>query len=356
MNSNWISALLLGSVLLVACRPGERTGNSQDTAHAVAAPPASAASAAPAPIPHGSGPLVGDTLDLSSVGDRPLQNALADTCDPVVPLAFQRFVFLDDSVYHRAEAVHPACLEPRPATLDTEVRVGSYRLHGDTLTLFTGVGREIDEMYNGHLFQDSVVQFDVERAQLARYTRRRAAGHSDAAAAPETLARPLRDRWDSADAATVRLPPTAFPQLPLAVRSDLERRQCTVPQAYDDTTPANVVSGAFRRAGETDWAVLCSRNDTSRILVYWGGPPGSPDSLASEPDRSQLQGGVGTGIGYSRALGVASPAYIRKHYEWYGGSTPPPLDHEGINDIFVEKASVVWYWYNGHWLSLTGAD
>ena len=44
------------------------------------------------------------------------------------------------------------------------------------------------------------------------------------------------------------------------------------------------------------------------------------------------------------------------HHELYGGPKPPPLDHDGINDMFVGKASVVWYRYQGRWLQLTGAD
>jgi hypothetical protein len=30
--------------------------------------------------------------------------------------------------------------------------------------------------------------------------------------------------------------------------------------------------------------------------------------------------------------------------------------HAGINDVFVGKASVVWYWHQGKWLELTGAN
>ncbi|PYR66590.1 MAG: hypothetical protein DMG20_12690 [Acidobacteria bacterium] len=40
----------------------------------------------------------------------------------------------------------------------------------------------------------------------------------------------------------------------------------------------------------------------------------------------------------------------------YGGPKPPPIDHLGINDVFIEKASVVWYFYQGKWLQLQGAD
>jgi hypothetical protein len=48
--------------------------------------------------------------------------------------------------------------------------------------------------------------------------------------------------------------------------------------------------------------------------------------------------------------------FISQHHKRYGGPEPPPLDHEGINDAFVEKASGVWYWYRGKWLRLSGAD
>src|SRR5262249_49110621 len=44
--------------------------------------------------------------------------------------------------------------------------------------------------------------------------------------------------------------------------------------------------------------------------------------LAQRPDVVDAGGAVG----YSRALGVASPAYIREHYAAYGGPKPPPLD------------------------------
>jgi hypothetical protein len=120
--------------------------------------------------------------------------------------------------------------------------------------------------------------------------------------------------------------------------------------------PGNVVSGHFRTAAQLDWAVLCSINRVSRILVYWAGQADSVADLAVGADKELLQG-VGAGrIGYSRAIGVAKADVIRQNYQWYGGTSPPPLDHEGIEDAFVEKASVIWYWYQGQWLMLTGAD
>ena len=49
-------------------------------------------------------------------------------------------------------------------------------------------------------------------------------------------------------------------------------------------------------------------------------------------------------------------SYILSHNRDYGGPEPPPIDHDGVNDVFAEKASVVHYFYRGRWLALTGAD
>jgi hypothetical protein len=162
--------------------------------------------------------------------------------------------------------------------------------------------------------------------------------------------------WAQADEVTVRLSPGAFPDVPSAVAAELVRRGCLIPQTYGDRRPHNLISGRFMSSASTDWAVLCSRNRTSSLLVFQAGSPDTVIELAETPDANWLQG-IGAGaIGFSRAIGVASPAYILEHYQRYGGPTPPPLEHDGINDAFIEKASVVWYWYGGRWLELQGAD
>jgi hypothetical protein len=35
---------------------------------------------------------------------------------------------------------------------------------------------------------------------------------------------------------------------------------------------------------------------------------------------------------------------------------PPRIDHQGINDMFYGKASVVYYDFGGKWLGLSGTD
>jgi hypothetical protein len=35
---------------------------------------------------------------------------------------------------------------------------------------------------------------------------------------------------------------------------------------------------------------------------------------------------------------------------------PITLDHEGIDDAFLGKASLTWYWHENRWLRLQGSD
>lgn len=165
-----------------------------------------------------------------------------------------------------------------------------------------------------------------------------------------------RKRWQAAERNIRRLMPGAFPNLPPGVTHDLERRGCLIPQTAYDAHPHNVVSGEFARPGQTDWAVLCSVNGASTILVFWRGDVRDVAEIAPGEDLGSLQG-MGEGrIGYSRMIGVADRKFILDHYQAYGGVKPPEIDHLGIDDAFVEKASVVHYFHQGQWLRLTGAD
>ena len=163
--------------------------------------------------------------------------------------------------------------------------------------------------------------------------------------------------WDAADRATKRLAPDVFGNLPVSVRKELRRRGCTVPQPFTAKDPENVISGHFTSGNQTDWAVLCSRRGISSLLVFRGGVSSNPPEIAAEADRASLQivGRDGV-IGYSRVIATATSGSIRDHYKAHGGPKPPLLDHDGISDVFIEKASVVWYWYRGRWLKLQGGD
>lgn len=162
--------------------------------------------------------------------------------------------------------------------------------------------------------------------------------------------------WAAAAGAIRRLPPSSFSQ-PRAVRDALNERGCTIPQSFYPEHPHNVVSGAFARQGQRDWAVLCSVKGRSAILIFWAGRaiPG-PAELGPADDADFLQGIGNDKIGYSREIGRADMAWIREHAEAYGGPLPKRLDHDGVNDAFVEKASHVFYYEDGSWQALAGSD
>ncbi len=166
----------------------------------------------------------------------------------------------------------------------------------------------------------------------------------------------LQRQFDEAEKRIVRLPPAAFRELPGNIVREMERRGCKVPQEVYTNKPHNVIKGEFARRGQTDWAVLCSVKGVSRILVFWNGSEKNPAALAPMEDRNFLQTIDQTNPGFSRGITPVGKDFIMRHYDAYGGPQPPPVDHQGIDDAFIEKASVVWYFHAGKWLKLTGAD
>jgi hypothetical protein len=167
----------------------------------------------------------------------------------------------------------------------------------------------------------------------------------------------LAEKFKAADFQVTRLAPSAFPELPAKIRRELERRGCTIPQVSEIKKPHNVIKGQFTDKGQTDLAVLCSVNRVSTILIFRNASAQHPFEIATEPDINKLAGGpAGNAIGYCRVIFPVGPKYIFSHYRAYGGPRPPPIDHQGINDTFAGKASVVRYFLAGHWIGLQGAD
>ena len=110
----------------------------------------------------------------------------------------------------------------------------------------------------------------------------------------------LQRQFDEAERRIVRLPPTAFPELP-ARRSP----GASAPGMYDSADgihkePHNVIKGEFAKPGQHDWAVLCSVKGVSTILVFWNGSEKNPAEIAKMEDRIFLQGITADEIGYSR--------------------------------------------------------
>jgi hypothetical protein len=147
-----------------------------------------------------------------------------------------------------------------------------------------------------------------------------------------------------------------YPELPSVVVAVLQSRRCTIPQPHQDGPARNVVKGEFFRKGQKGWAVLCSSGGKSSILVFRNNSDSGPDKIAESPDNQFL---IDTGQGgtvYSREISAVDQEFMLRHYGAYDGPKPPPIDHNGIDDAFLEKASITWYWHNGEWMQLQGAD
>jgi hypothetical protein len=166
-----------------------------------------------------------------------------------------------------------------------------------------------------------------------------------------------RENFQRADKATLRLDPSDFAALPIEVRTALEHRGCRIPQPYGShEEKKNVISGQFQSAAQTDWAVLCSHEGRSKILVFYGGRSAQVDEIAEEADLQYLQVISGDNeIGYSRRLTVATPKIIRQHLV-HNTRSSLSIEHDGIEDVFLEKASVIWYSSGGKWVRFSGAD
>ena len=159
-----------------------------------------------------------------------------------------------------------------------------------------------------------------------------------------------------ASAVIERLPLESFPELPLAVADTLRARGCRVPQPASAARPRNAIRGEFFARGEEAWAVLCSVRQSTTLLVFRNARDRNPATLATSEDQAYLQG-LGEGkIGYSREITAVERNFIIGHYRAYGGPEPPPIEHHGIDDAFLGKASVTWYFHAGKWLRLQGAD
>jgi hypothetical protein len=164
------------------------------------------------------------------------------------------------------------------------------------------------------------------------------------------------DGGRSRESHIIRLQPSAFAQFPTQVVRALLEQGCTIPQSFVDPQPHNVVQGELRRKGQMDWAVLCSRDGHSSILVFGNSSPTRITEISRRSDGIFVQGIGGGKLGYSRRIGIVGKQFIIEHYRAYGGPEPPRIDHQGIDDAFLEKASVIHYYHGGRWLELTGAD
>jgi hypothetical protein len=143
------------------------------------------------------------------------------------------------------------------------------------------------------------------------------------------------------------LPVASFPQIPAAVANELDARGCMVPQTYEANGPENVISGSFEKQGSDDWAALCSVRGVTTFYVFFQSNLTHPIALRHQPDNQWL--GVEPSFAYGSAWGILPipPRAVPRTYQ---------MDHDGIEDAFVERSSVIHYYSHGHWTTFKGDD
>jgi hypothetical protein len=146
-----------------------------------------------------------------------------------------------------------------------------------------------------------------------------------------------------------RLPPSSFPELPDAIRGELNRRGCLIPQTYEAHRPENAIHGSFEKPGSSDWAVLCSNAGTASLLVFFSGAWESPTILAGALETKRLQPRDSSGdLGFNWGIDPASPEQVRD-VQIGMAPRPPMLDHDCVADSVIEHRTVYHYFAKGGW-------
>lgn len=152
---------------------------------------------------------------------------------------------------------------------------------------------------------------------------------------------------------TVRLlPPASFPALPQKIAVQLNEMHCMVPQTFEAHHPENVIHGSFEKKGSEDWAVLCAHDAIIDLFAFFSSAPDRPLRLATHgltermgADTPASEMGSAWGITAIPADGMAHTPGVHQH---------GPFEHDGIEDDFVERSSVIHYYRAGNWLTLEG--
>lgn len=148
------------------------------------------------------------------------------------------------------------------------------------------------------------------------------------------------------------LPVSSFPNLPQAIASQLNEQHCLIPQTFEARRPENVIHGEFEKRGSSDWAVLCSHDGSTSLLIFFNGAFDKPTTLAEWKNTDRLGSekpsddlGSAWGISTIPPDGMQHTPNVHKH---------GPFDHDGIEDDFLEHSSIVHYYRSGNWLALEG--
>jgi len=159
------------------------------------------------------------------------------------------------------------------------------------------------------------------------------------------------------DSQITRLRPLELSSVPAGIAQQLENRGCLIPvMTYGGASKPNVTRGRFATADQQDWAVLCSQNGRSSILIIWGGKHSCSSEFNAGADENYVQGDADKVMRFSRLINVIGPNHLRKHFQQSGQVAKFPIAHDGLVDRFEGKASTIYYCHAGKWEELEGSD
>jgi hypothetical protein len=165
--------------------------------------------------------------------------------------------------------------------------------------------------------------------------------------------------WDLALENIEYLPVDSFPDIPQSIKSYLVQNNYKVPQPVTSVSKnhLNVIKGNFVRSNTSDWAILCSKDYHSKLLVFESDSSKNTHFVTEFDDKNGLQGCGNGKIGYSYSIEPVDKKFIVDHQKLYGDSIlPNNLDHCGVNLIFLGKGSTIYFHRDNKWLKLPGSD
>jgi hypothetical protein len=148
------------------------------------------------------------------------------------------------------------------------------------------------------------------------------------------------------------LSPDSMPEIPLNVRAALRGRGCLVPQ-YFNGERRNAYGGAFSAKGAAEWAVMCSVNGDSQILIIASSTGAVVDSVALGNDAEAMDHDNGK-WDFTRTFAVyrLGPGDMDE----IPASLPRPIDHDALDIPIFGKASSAHYLVRGKWYYVMTAD
>jgi hypothetical protein len=149
------------------------------------------------------------------------------------------------------------------------------------------------------------------------------------------------------------LPLASFPGLPAVVVAQLDQKKCMVPQTFEARAPENVLHGALERKGSDDWAVLCSVNGATTLYVFFQSQLAAPIALRHQRDSEWLGSEVLGAYGSAWGISLSIPSRIRAAAR--ASLAGFVVDHDGIEDAFLEKSSTTHYFEGGSWTVVEGS-